>query len=189
MGQDYHPGAELGRTAVSDSRQRWAVSRHSVGGMDTYTTMRSPLGELVIVGSDEGLVRVSFGGETAGLRYAPEEFGGVVAQLHEYFEGTRQAFDLPYAQRGTEFQREVWAAVEAIPYGTTTSYGELTAAVGAARDRVRAVAAAIGANPLLVLRPCHRVVGADGSLTGYAGGLERKRRLLTLEGALQPLFA
>jgi methylated-DNA-[protein]-cysteine S-methyltransferase len=80
----------------------------------------------------------------------------------------------------------VWAAVAAIPYGSTISYGELAARVGVSRDRIRAVAAAVGANPLLILRPCHRVIGADGSLTGYAGGVSRKRSLLVHEGALQP---
>jgi methylated-DNA-[protein]-cysteine S-methyltransferase len=109
-----------------------------------------------------------------------------VRQLAEYFDGTRTKFDLAYAVTGSAFQRRVWAAVEAIPYGTITTYGQLADQVGAPRDRIRAVGAAVGANPLLIVRPCHRVVGANGSLTGYAGGVERKRRLLTLEGALQP---
>jgi methylated-DNA-[protein]-cysteine S-methyltransferase len=93
---------------------------------------------------------------------------------------------VPYTERGTPFQRRVWAEVERIPYGSTISYGELAERVGAPRDRIRAVAAAVGANPLLIVRPCHRVIGADGSLTGYAGGVSRKRMLLVHEGALQP---
>lgn len=85
---------------------------------------------------------------------------------------------------GTEFRTRVWDALDDVPYGATTTYGEIAARVGATRVAVRAVGGAIGANPLLILRPCHRVIGANGSLTGYAGGLERKTALLTLEGAL-----
>lgn len=82
---------------------------------------------------------------------------------------------------GSDFQRRVWKALENIPYGTTLSYGEVAARIGASRAAVRAVGTAIGANPLLIVRPCHRVIGASGALTGYAGGLERKRQLLDLE--------
>jgi methylated-DNA-[protein]-cysteine S-methyltransferase len=92
-------------------------------------------------------------------------------------------FEIAYADgAGTEFQRRVWGAVDTIAYGETTSYGKLAESIGASRAAVRAVGTAIGRNPLLVVRPCHRIVGADGSLVGYAGGLERKRLLLELEG-------
>jgi methylated-DNA-[protein]-cysteine S-methyltransferase len=103
-------------------------------------------------------------------------------QLREYFAGTRSAFDLPLdLQGGTAFQRSVWDALLAIPRGGTTSYGTLSRSIGQPAA-VRAVGAAVGRNPLSIVVPCHRVVGADGSLTGYAGGLERKTALLRLEG-------
>lgn len=105
--------------------------------------------------------------------------------MREYFEGRRTRFDVRYADgRGTDFQRRVWAALDAVPYGETVSYGQIAERVGSAGAGVRAVGTAIGRNPLLVVRPCHRVIGADGALRGYAGGLERKERLLGLEGAL-----
>lgn len=101
-------------------------------------------------------------------------------QLQEYFAGTRREFEVPYELRGTTFQKQVWSALAAIPYGQTRSYRDMAAAVGNPRA-VRAVGAANGKNPMWIVLPCHRVVGADGSLTGYAGGLEMKRRLLELE--------
>ncbi|NUP66767.1 MAG: methylated-DNA--[protein]-cysteine S-methyltransferase [Nonomuraea sp.] len=156
--------------------------------MDIHTIIDSPLGSILLAGDDAGrLTRVSFDvGARPGQAAGAEVFGAAERQLHEYFAGERTSFDLPVAARGTAFQERVWAEVAALPYGSTTSYGELTARVGAPRDRIRAVGAAVGANPLLVVVPCHRVVGATGALTGYAGGLDRKRDLLTLEGALQP---
>jgi methylated-DNA-[protein]-cysteine S-methyltransferase len=123
-----------------------------------------------------------------GLSLGGLGLGGLAAaadQLRAYLAGERRSFDLPHGAAGTPFQERVWAALDAIPYGQTITYGALAERVGAPRDRIRAVAAAVGANPLLIVRPCHRVVGADGSLTGYAGGLRAKRHLLTLEGALQ----
>jgi len=147
----------------------------------TQTIMDSPLGPLTLTASDGRLTQVRFGSAPAS-GFLPD----AVRQLTEYFAGARTSFDLPLTPAGTEFQQRVWASLDDIAYGETISYGELTERVGAPRDRIRAVAAAVGANPLLIVRPCHRVVGADGSLTGYAGGLERKRELLTLEGALQP---
>lgn len=101
-------------------------------------------------------------------------------QLHEYFSGIRSSFDLPIEPLGTVFQRRVWQALLQVPYGETSTYKEIALAVGSPRG-VRAVAAAIGANPLSLLIPCHRVVGSDGSLTGYAGGLAAKKFLLQLE--------
>ncbi|MEV6032276.1 methylated-DNA--[protein]-cysteine S-methyltransferase [Nonomuraea sp. NPDC052116] len=155
--------------------------------MDIHSIIESPLGPILLIGDGSALTRVSFDvSGRAGLRWEPTAFEEVERQFAEYFAGERVAFDLPLATRGTPFQEQVWAALDELPYGTTTTYGALAARVGAPRDRIRAVGAAVGANPLLVVRPCHRVVGADGSLTGYAGGLERKHELLTLEGALQP---
>ncbi|MFC4011663.1 methylated-DNA--[protein]-cysteine S-methyltransferase [Nonomuraea purpurea] len=152
--------------------------------MDIYTTIDSPLGEILLVGDGSALTRVSF-----DVDVRPEWRRGTFAeaerQFSEYFAGERTSFDLDGVTRGSAFQERVWAEVAALPYGTTTTYGALTARIGAPRDRIRAVGAAIGANPLLVVRPCHRVVGVDGALIGYAGGVERKRSLLTLEGVLQ----
>ena len=104
----------------------------------------------------------------------------VFSQLQEYFSGQRQTFDFPYELRGTEFQKKVWAALETIPYGQTRSYREIAQAVGNPKA-VRAVGAANGKNPMWIVVPCHRVVGANGTLTGYAGGIDMKRRLLELE--------
>ncbi|NJP89496.1 methylated-DNA--[protein]-cysteine S-methyltransferase [Nonomuraea sp. FMUSA5-5] len=157
--------------------------------MDIYTTIDSPLGEILLVGDGTALTRLSFAPaapQTAGLRRDDLKFVEAERQLGEYFAGERTAFDLPLRPRGSAFQERVWTELAGLPYGTTTSYGALAARIGAPADRIRAVGAAVGANPLLVLLPCHRVVAADGALTGYAAGLERKRALLTLEGVLQP---
>lgn len=168
-------------------------------GRTVYATVGSPLGELLLVGEERAgsagggvaLVSLSMPGQKGaavireGWVPAPELFAGVAAQLAAYFEGRLTCFDIAYADGvGTEFQRRVWRAVEAVPYGTTVSYGQIAGQVGAAGAGVRAVGTAIGRNPLLVVRPCHRVIGADGALRGYAGGVERKERLLGLEGAL-----
>lgn len=107
-------------------------------------------------------------------------FRKAVAQLQEYFAGTRTVFDLPLAPEGTLFQREVWTAIGAVPFGATITYGELARRCGRP-SAVRAAGAATGRNPLTIVIPCHRIVGSSGALTGYAGGLERKRALLTLE--------
>lgn len=108
------------------------------------------------------------------------DFAAVHGQLEAYLAGRRRCFELTLAWRGTEFQRAVWQALQAVPYGHTVTYGELAAAVGRPRS-VRAVGAANGRNPLSIVVPCHRVLGAGGALTGYAGGLERKAALLALE--------
>ncbi|GAB0104679.1 methylated-DNA--[protein]-cysteine S-methyltransferase [Nocardia sp. JMUB6875] len=160
--------------------------------MTVYTTMASPVGELLLVGEiREGavvLTAVSMAGNKSVL-VRPEwtadvdAFATIIPQLSAYFAGERTGFDIPFGESGTEFQRRVWRALEEIPYGSTTTYGEIARRIGAPRAAVRAVGSAIGANPLLIVRPCHRVIGADGSLTGYAGGVERKRRLLELEVA------
>jgi methylated-DNA-[protein]-cysteine S-methyltransferase len=103
-------------------------------------------------------------------------------QLAEYFAGTRETFDLPLAPRGSDFQRRVWAALREIPYGTTTTYGEIARRLGLPTGASRAVGLANGQNPIAVVVPCHRVIGADGGLTGFGGGIPRKETLLTLEG-------
>ncbi|WP_405691756.1 methylated-DNA--[protein]-cysteine S-methyltransferase [Streptomyces sp. NBC_01185] len=163
--------------------------------MTLYTTIDSPLGELLLVGEEPAtatggtaLASLSVPGQKGGATVQdgwtrdPEAFTAIAGALRAYFEGSRDAFGIEYAAgRGTDFQRRVWKALEDIPYGTTLSYGEIAARIGASRVAVRAVGTAIGANPLLVVRPCHRVIGASGALTGYAGGIDRKRQLLDLE--------
>ncbi|MEU3253574.1 methylated-DNA--[protein]-cysteine S-methyltransferase [Streptomyces sp. NPDC006997] len=153
----------------------------------------SPLGPLLLTADPDGvLTSLSMSGQRGGRevrdgwRHDPELFRAAEEQLGAYFAGELTEFRLPWRAHGTAFRERVWDALDAVPYGATTSYGEIAARIGAPRAAVRAVGGAIGANPLLVLRPCHRVIGADGTLTGYAGGLERKRRLLGLEGALSP---
>lgn len=152
------------------------------------STFVSPVGPLVLVADDRALLAVDLPG--APPRPGPESPGHPVlaraaAQLAGYFAGRRRAFDLPLAPAGTPFQQAVWRALAAIPFGETRSYAELARAAGRPRA-VRAVGAANGRNPLPVVLPCHRVIGSDGGLTGYAGGLLMKRRLLELEGALAP---
>jgi methylated-DNA-[protein]-cysteine S-methyltransferase len=151
-----------------------------------YTSVESPIGELLLVGDGRALHGLAMqGGRTRvepqpGWRRADEPFGAVRDQLDEYFAGERTEFELAVELRGTPFQRKVWNALREIPYGTTISYGELARRVGRPNG-ARAVGAANGRNPVAVVVPCHRVIGADGSLTGFGGGVERKRLLLGLE--------
>jgi methylated-DNA-[protein]-cysteine S-methyltransferase len=156
--------------------------------MNAGTTITSPIGDLLLVGEETGdgitLTSLSMSGARSPGPAGP--FAEIVRQLRAYFEGELTEFDIPFTGGGTDFQRRVWQAVEEIPYGTTTTYGAIAARLGLPRERIQAVGAAIGANPLLLVRPCHRVIGADGSMRGYAGGVERKIQLLTHEGALQP---
>jgi len=148
----------------------------------------TPVGPLLLAGTAEALTRVNFQAGPHRLRplsawrqdAAP--FAGALAQLTEYFRGARREFELPLAPEGTPFQLAVWQALRAIPYGETVSYGELAQRV-ALPGGARAVGMANGANPLPIIVPCHRVIGADGSLTGFGGGLDIKRALLSLEGA------
>jgi methylated-DNA-[protein]-cysteine S-methyltransferase len=157
-----------------------------------YTTIDSPVGELLLAGEPSGdsviLTAVSMAGGRGAtvrpdwVRY-PGAFAEIVAQLQAYFRGELNRFEIEYVGAGSDFQQQVWDALDEIPYGDTVTYGQIAARIGASRAAVRAVGAAIGANPLLIVRPCHRVIGANGSLTGYAGGVERKRELLELEGA------
>jgi methylated-DNA-[protein]-cysteine S-methyltransferase len=155
----------------------------------THTMIESPLGELTLVADDEVLIGLYFphhwyrpDAATFGDR-VESGFDDVRGQLAEYFAGQRQRFELPTMARGDDFQRRVWAEIDRIPYGQTTTYGDIARELGdpaSARD----VGAAVGRNPLSVIVACHRVVGKDRKLTGYAGGLTRKRFLLDLE--MQP---
>jgi methylated-DNA-[protein]-cysteine S-methyltransferase len=158
------------------------------------TRFGSPIGELVITASECGLTGVWFPGKgkvTAaasddGRRPGSALLARACEQLAEYFAGTRTTFDLPLDARGTAFEGRVWAALRTIPYGTTTSYSELARRLGDVHA-TRAVGAANGKNPIPIIVPCHRVIGANGALTGFGGGLDRKRWLLEHEGALMML--
>jgi methylated-DNA-[protein]-cysteine S-methyltransferase len=149
----------------------------------------SPVGKLLLAGDGSRLTHICFQSGPHPMRpqehwaASREPFETAIAQLSEYFEGRRHKFDLPLAPAGTDFRRRVWRALAAIPYGQTISYGELARRIGSARA-ARAVGLANGANPLPIIVPCHRVIGANGSLTGFGGGLPIKRALLALERAL-----
>jgi methylated-DNA-[protein]-cysteine S-methyltransferase len=149
--------------------------------VDCMHSVDTPIGTLWLSYDAERLTGVAFHGPPGASSSDPlvveaEE------QLHAYFAGELERFELPLGPRGTDFQRRVWEALEEIPYGTTTTYSALAKAIGRPHA-CRAVGAANGRNPLPVIVPCHRVIGAAGALTGYGGGLERKRRLLALEAA------
>ncbi|MEM6326963.1 MAG: methylated-DNA--[protein]-cysteine S-methyltransferase [Bacteroidota bacterium] len=154
-----------------------------------YTIAPTPLGDALLVADADGaLTRLAFDTTPPhGARYAPSRLGEAVGQLTAYFAGERTAFDLVLRPEGTLFQREVWDALLEIPHGETRTYGDLAHRLGQPGG-AQAVGAANGANPLAVVIPCHRVIGADGSLTGYAGGLHRKRALLDLESRQTRLF-
>lgn len=158
--------------------------------MICYEIYPSPFGELGIAASEAGLVGIDLQAGKRPLAVNENWQRGATLltdvaseQLEAYFAGARRSFDLPFDAAGTPFQQSVWRALCTIPYGETRSYRELAEAIGNPKA-VRAVARANGANPLSIVVPCHRVIGADGTLTGYAGGLEMKARLLTLEGVL-----
>jgi len=152
-----------------------------------YQYLSTPIGTLRLVSDGAALVAIEFehrhGQSTGDFERSDPVLDRVATQLREYFSGRRQRFDLPLAPRGTAFQRSVWAALERIPHGQLRSYGDIARAIRRP-TAARAVGAANRRNPLPIVVPCHRVVGSDGSLTGFAGGLEVKRRLLELEGAL-----
>jgi len=153
-----------------------------------YTEMKSPLGTLLLTAENGSLIGVHFPGQKHDRPRQPHwqraDDEPVLAQartqLAEYFAGRRTRFDLSLAARGTSFQQAVWRALLAVPFGGTSTYGAIAAAIRKP-SAVRAVGSAIGANPIGIVVPCHRVIGRDGSLTGYAGGLERKAKLLALE--------
>jgi AraC family transcriptional regulator of adaptative response/methylated-DNA-[protein]-cysteine methyltransferase len=165
------------------------------------THLETPLGDMVAVTDDQGLHLFEFSDRTAlptEMRRIEARFGAVTAgatptsdelarQMAEYFAGTRTTFSLPILQRGSPFTARVWAALVAIPFGETRSYGQIAAQIEAP-SAVRAVARANGANTVAIIVPCHRVIGADGSLTGYGGKLWRKRWLLDHEQRSRSLF-
>ena len=157
--------------------------------MITCRRVDSPVGPLMLAAGDDGLRHVEFRdnrhpADRSDWHGGPHPvLDAAETQLREYFDGARRAFELPLAPRGTGFQRQVWQALAAIPYGSTVSYAELAQRIGSP-DAVRAVGAANGRNPLPIVLPCHRVIGADGALVGFGGGLPTKAFLLRLEGAL-----
>ena len=161
----------------------------------TFTVIPSPVGPLTLVAEDDALIGLHFDCDPNGIRPRPEwvrddrRFRQAVAQLGEYFAGRRRTFDLPLSPRGTAFRKLVWRALQEIPYGQTATYGEIARAIGQPQAS-RAIGGANHHNPLAIVIPCHRVIGADGSMTGYGGGLPRKRLLLDLESSARPdLFA
>jgi methylated-DNA-[protein]-cysteine S-methyltransferase len=149
----------------------------------SFAYYESPIGLIEIGGTSEGVTSLFFVEERRSDAATNDVCEEAVRQISEYFAGVRQEFDLPIALRGTEFQREVWQGLRGITYGQTVSYGDLARAIGKP-SAVRAVGAANGDNPISSIGPCHRVIGSDGGLTGYGGGLERKEWLLKHEGGL-----
>ena len=151
-----------------------------------YTSVESPIGELLLLGDGQVLSGLYMQGARKPIAIGPRwrcssaAFGHVQAQLLQYFAGERAAFDVSLTMRGDPFERLVWRALQDIPYGETASYGEVARRIGHP-SAARAVGLANARNPIAIIVPCHRVIGADGTLTGYAGGLERKRALLELE--------
>ncbi len=162
-----------------------------------YARLDSPIGPVWVAATPVGICRIKLGDEQPDellawltrhrqpetLREEPGRLVPALTQLREYFSRIRRTFDLDLDRRGTPFQRQVWNEIARIPYGTTTTYGEIARRIHNPRA-ARAVGGANSANPLPIIIPCHRVIGADGSLTGYGGGLERKAALLQLEDAL-----
>ena len=154
-----------------------------------YCYMDSPIGNLFLAGDQEGLKYINFPKEKKpvdpqpGWLEMPAFFTSAVAELKEYFAGKRQEFSIETRPEGTDFQLSVWRELQKVPYGKTVSYGELAEMVGNPKAS-RAVGAANGANPIPIVIPCHRVIGASGGLTGFGGGLDVKQFLLELEGAI-----
>ena len=153
-----------------------------------YAIVDSPIDELLLTAEDGVLSGLHFSPFAIDPEWVhdPAQLEPAATQLGEYFAGERTAFDLELSPEGTDFQRRVWAMLREIPYGKTTTYGSLANELGNPKT-VRAVGLANGRNPIAVIIPCHRVIGADGSLTGFGGGLERKRALLDLEAGVKSL--
>lgn len=152
-----------------------------------WTTMKSPVGELFIAGRDGKITNIFFGSPPEGFpgpiwEKSDKPFRDVKKQLGEYFKGKRQKFDVKLAPDGTPFQLAAWRQLRKIPYGKTISYGEQAKRMGNPKAS-RAVGGANGKNPISIIVPCHRVIGASGKLTGFGGGLPKKKKLLDLEGA------
>lgn len=156
-----------------------------------YRTVESPVGPLTLAGEGSTLMHLRMADQThepdrSGWTPAgPEAFADVVEQLNAYFAGTLTEFDVDLELRGTEFQRKVWAALQTIPHGETRSYGEIAEQIGSP-GASRAVGLANGRNPIAIIVPCHRVIGAAGSMTGYGGGIDRKKMLIGLEKMQTP---
>ena len=142
--------------------------------------VESPIDGLLLHGEGDTLVAIDFGAEPVQDETS-DVLEDAAAQLQEYFAGERREFDLPLAARGTAFQQRVWAALAEIPYGHTMTYGQVAARLGLVPGASRAVGSANGSNPIPIVVPCHRVIGANGTLTGFGGGIDRKRTLLALE--------
>ncbi len=156
---------------------------------DHWTVYESPIGPLTLVGTEGRLSGLYFPDRDPSLpdlAHSPDALAPAVRQLDQYFAGERRAFELDVDLRGNPFKQAVWRELREIPFGTTVSYKEIAARIGRL-DRIRAVGGAVGATPVPIVVPCHRVVGSDGSLTGYGGGLERKQALLELEEARRQL--
>lgn len=162
------------------------ATRPAVPRAPLYTSVESPIGELLLLGDGQILSGLYMQGGRRPIAIGPRwrcssaAFGHVRAQLKEYFAGERAAFDVSLTMQGDPFERLVWRALQDIPYGETVSYGEIARRIGHP-SAARAVGLANARNPIAIIVPCHRVIGADGTLTGYGGGLERKRALLELE--------
>jgi methylated-DNA-[protein]-cysteine S-methyltransferase len=153
-----------------------------------YAVMDSPIGPLTVASTEKGIASIHFGNSVPeGVSPDPSSNQEIVGQLTEYFEGKRTRFELPLDVEGTPFQKAVWNELQRIPYGETRSYGDIARAVGKP-GAARAVGMANHENPIAVVIPCHRVVGQNGSLTGYAGGLHLKAQLLSIESRHRTLF-
>jgi methylated-DNA-[protein]-cysteine S-methyltransferase len=150
-----------------------------------WARVDSPIGELLLAGDGHALHELHFAGAKPepGWEHDPDALAEPARQLREYFAGERTEFELELRMAGTDFQRAVWDHLKAIPYGETTTYGAIANALGRP-DRARAVGAANGRNPIAIIVPCHRVIGSDGSLVGFGGGLDRKKALLEHEHAV-----
>ena len=148
----------------------------------SYSNFQTPLGWIQLIGNETSVESVQFHDEAPETHslFIPKTLQNCQIQLEEYLEGNRKTFDIPLAPHGSTFQKQVWEQLKAVPYGKTASYLQIAQNLGD-RNAVRAVGSANGRNPIAIIIPCHRVIGADGSLTGYAGGLWRKRWLLEHE--------
>jgi methylated-DNA-[protein]-cysteine S-methyltransferase len=177
-------------TPELDAQFRAAAVREGIVDV-RYDVVDSPVGELLVAATDRGLARIHFDpegqedelGRIFGRRVLRSPLDDVRRELDEYFDGRRREFDLPLDLRVASFHADVLSELARVPYGMTTTYGALATKVGHPRA-ARAVGTVMNRNPIPIVLPCHRVVGSNGSLTGYAGGLDRKRQLLQLEGAI-----
>jgi methylated-DNA-[protein]-cysteine S-methyltransferase len=169
-----------------------AAKKQPTTGM-SYTRMESPVGKLLLAADERGLRQLSFESSKRAASVQSDwsedkaPFAEVMRQLRAYFGGELKVFDIPLAPEGTEFQLRVWNSLRRIPYGETISYAQLAQSIGNAKA-VRAVGLANGCNPIPIIIPCHRVIGSDGSLTGFGGGLPNKKKLLALESRQMSLL-